>query len=164
MKNNDFSKVYIGGLLFDNVNMDVGFVRCLGKGNKERIVPLGRKAIVSLKRYLGKERQYFLKKRSTNVLFLSRLNKRISRQSIWKMIKKYSRQARIKKPIRPHTLRHSFATHLIQNGYAVTEVQPLLGHNSLNTTIIYLHMASPELLKVKSPYDSLGNKKNEKEK
>jgi integrase/recombinase XerD len=88
-------------------------------------------------------------------LFLGNNSSHYSTSSIQHIIKKAAKQANIKKNVHPHTLRHSFATHLIQNGYAVTEVQPLLGHASLNTTIIYLHMASPELLKIKSPYDSL---------
>ena len=73
------------------------------------------------------------------------------------ILRKATKQAKLKKKVHPHMLRRSFATHLIQNGYAVTEVQPLLGHNSLNTIMIYLHMASPSLLKVKSPLDSLEN-------
>ena len=88
-------------------------------------------------------------------LFSGNNGSHYSAASIRLIIKKATKHASIKKNVHPHTLRHSFATHLIQNGYAVTEIQPLLGHNSLNTTMIYLHMASPELLKVKSPYDDL---------
>ena len=88
-------------------------------------------------------------------LFLGYGRSHYSTSSIRTIIKKASKLAGIKKNVHPHTLRHSFATHLIENGYAVTEVQPLLGHNNIDTTMIYLHMASPNLLKVESPYDSL---------
>ena len=75
--------------------------------------------------------------------------------TIQAIVKNATRKAKITKNVHPHTLRHSFATHLIENGYAVTEIQPLLGHNSANTTMVYLHTASPQLLKVKSPFDNL---------
>ncbi len=129
----------------EDINMDVGFVRCLGKGNKERIIPLGKRAIIYLKRYIEKERPYFLKRRSTNALFLTRLNRRISRQSVWKMIKRYARQARIKKEIRPHILRHSFATHLLERGADLRSVQEMLGHSNISTTQIYTHINKDRL-------------------
>ena len=132
-------------LRLEDVNLEVGFIRCLGKGNKERIVPLGRKAIMWLKRYIEKERPYFLKRRFTNVLFLSRLNKRISRQSIWKMIKRYARKARIRKEIRPHILRHSFATHLLERGADLRSVQEMLGHSDISTTQVYTHINKDRL-------------------
>ncbi len=132
-------------LKLEDVNLEVGFVRCIGKGNKERIVPLGKKAIVSLKRYLERERPIYLKRRSGNELFLSRLNKRLSRQSIWKMMKRYARQAKIKKEIRPHILRHSFATHLLERGADLRSVQEMLGHSDISTTQIYTHINKDRL-------------------
>ncbi|MGD9014893.1 MAG: site-specific tyrosine recombinase XerD [Candidatus Omnitrophota bacterium] len=132
-------------LNLEHVNLDVGFVRCLGKGNKERIVPLGKNAIICLKRYITNARPYFLKNKSTNVLFLTRLNRRISRQSVWKMIKKYARQARIKKEIRPHILRHSFATHLLEGGADLRSVQEMLGHSDISTTQVYTHINKDRL-------------------
>jgi len=132
-------------LAIDNVNLGVGFVRCLGKGNKERIIPLGRKAADCLKKYIERERPHFAKKRSTNILFLTRLNKGISRQSIWKMIRKYARQARIKKEIRPHILRHSFATHLLEGGADLRSVQAMLGHSDISTTQVYTHINKDRL-------------------
>jgi len=128
-----------------DVNLDVGFVRCLGKGNKERIVPLGKKAIEWLSKYIEKERPYFLKKASTDALFLTRLHKRFSRQSIWKMIKKYARRARIRKEIRPHILRHSFATHLLERGADLRSVQEMLGHSDISTTQVYTHINKDRL-------------------
>ena len=132
-------------LKVEDANLDIGFVRCLGKGSKERIIPVGRKAIACLKRYIEKERPYFLKRRLTNALFLTRLNKRISRQSIWKMIKRYARQARLKKEIRPHILRHSFATHLLERGADLRSVQEMLGHSDISTTQIYTHINKDRL-------------------
>jgi len=132
-------------LNLEHLNLDVGFVRCLGKGNKERIVPLGKNAIICLKRYIANARPYFLKRRSSNILFLNRLNRRLSRQSIWKMIKRYARQARIKKEIRPHILRHSFATHLLEGGADLRSVQEMLGHSDISTTQVYTHINKDRL-------------------
>jgi integrase/recombinase XerD len=127
-------------LRLDNVNLDIGFLRCIGKGNKERVIPLGRKAIASIKRYLEVSRPRILKKKSSEYLFVSRIGKKISRQSFWKLIKRYAREARIKKPIRPHILRHSFATHLLERGADLRAVQEMLGHSNISTTQIYTHI------------------------
>ncbi len=132
-------------LKLDNVNLDIGFLRCIGKGNKERIIPLGRKAIESLKRYLQKCRPELLKKKESEFLFLNRFGKKISRQSLWKMIKKYAQAARIKKPIHPHILRHSFATHLLERGADLRSVQEMLGHSNISTTQIYTHINKDRL-------------------
>ena len=93
-------------LRLDGVNLDIGFLRCIGKGNKERVIPLGQKAILSIKRYLESARPKLLGKKQSEFLFISRLGKKISRQSFWKLVKKYAKGAAIKKPIRPHILRH----------------------------------------------------------
>jgi len=132
-------------LKLDNVNLDVGFLRCIGKGNKERVIPIGAKAVNSLKRYLGNSRQALLNKKESEFLFLNRFGKKISRQSLWKVIKKYARQARIKKPIWPHTLRHSFATHLLERGADLRSVQEMLGHSNISTTQIYTHINKDRL-------------------
>jgi len=131
-------------LKMDNLNLGVGFLRCIGKGNKERVIPLGRKAIISLKRYLEFSRPKFLKKES-EFLFLNRFGSKISRQSFWKLIKKYSKEARIKKPMRPHILRHSFATHLLERGADLRSVQEMLGHSNISTTQIYTHINKDRL-------------------
>jgi len=131
-------------LKMDNLNLDVGFLRCIGKGNKERVIPLGKKAIVSLKRYLGFSRSKLLKKES-EFLFLNRFGGKISRQSFWKLVKKYSKEARIKKPMRPHILRHSFATHLLERGADLRSVQEMLGHSNISTTQIYTHINKDRL-------------------
>ncbi len=151
-------------LKVDNVNLDIGFLRCIGKGNKERIIPIGKKAITSIKRYLEISRPKLLnpvrntkvlretdkisngvKKRESEFLFLNRFGKKLSRQSLWKIIKKYARQARIKKPISPHILRHSFATHLLERGADLRSVQEMLGHSNISTTQIYTHINKDRL-------------------
>lgn len=132
-------------LKLDSVNFDIGFVRCIGKGSKERIVPLGKQARLIVKKYLEVARPEFLKKKTSDFLFLNRSGEKISRQSLWKLIKKYARSARIKKPIRPHILRHSFATHLLERGADLRSVQEMLGHSDISTTQIYTHINKDRL-------------------
>ncbi len=129
----------------DNVNMDIGFLRCVGKGNKERVIPLGKKAIGVIQKYLKFSRPRLLKNKECECLFVSRFGKKISRQSFWKIIKKYSREAGIKKSIKPHILRHSFATHLLERGADLRSVQEMLGHSNISTTQIYTHVSKDRL-------------------
>ncbi|MDD5108056.1 MAG: site-specific tyrosine recombinase XerD [Candidatus Omnitrophica bacterium] len=129
----------------NNVNLDIGFLRCIGKGNKERIIPLGKKAIHSINRYLEFSRPYFLKQKTSDYLFISRSGSKLSRQSIWKLIKRYSKEAKIKKVIKVHTLRHSFATHLLERGADLRSVQEMLGHSNISTTQIYTHIDKERL-------------------
>ena len=124
----------------DDVNFDIEFLRCLGKGRKERIVPLGTKAINSIKRYIAVSRPKLLKTKTSDLLFLNRFGRKISRQSLWKMINRYALTARIKKPLYPHILRHSFATHLLERGADLRSVQEMLGHADISTTQIYTHV------------------------
>jgi integrase/recombinase XerD len=135
-------------LKVSDVNLGVGFLRCIGKGNKERVIPLGKQAISSVNRYLRSSRADFLKGKESDYLFLSRFGKKISRQSLWKMIKRYAVGARIKKTIRPHTLRHSFATHLLERGADLRSVQEMLGHSNISTTQIYTHIDKDRLKSV----------------
>jgi len=132
-------------LKVNNANLEVGFVRCIGKGNKERIIPLGKKAIEYIRKYLDSARPEFLKNKNSDFLFISRLGTRISRQSLWKIIKKYAKEADIKKPIKPHILRHSFATHLLEHGADLRSVQEMLGHSNISTTQIYTHINKDRL-------------------
>ena len=127
------------------LNLDVGFIKCKGKGDKERIVPIGSHAASALKRYMQKVRPTLLKNKSDKHLFITRLGKKVSRQSFWKMIKKYAKKSRIKKDIMPHTLRHSFATHLLERGADLRVVQELLGHSDIATTQIYTHINKDRL-------------------
>lgn len=127
------------------INLEMGFIKCKGKGDKERMVPIGSQAKTSISRYIEKVRPSLLKNRVDNHLFLSRLGKRVSRQSFWKMIKRYAKKARIKKEITPHTLRHSFATHLLERGADLRVVQEMLGHSDIATTQIYTHINKERL-------------------
>ena len=128
-------------LSIQDVHFDAGFLRCIGKGSKERIVPLGKESLYAIKKYLESARPKLAKGNSgDSFLFLSRLGKKISRQSFWKLIKHYAESARIKKNIRPHTLRHSFATHLLERGADLRSVQEMLGHADISTTQIYTHI------------------------
>jgi len=132
-------------LKLSNVNLDIGFLRCIGKGNKERVIPLGKKAIHSINRYLEFSRPYLLKNRVSDFLFVNRSGNKLSRQSVWKLIKQYARQARIRKSIKVHTLRHSFATHLLERGADLRSVQEMLGHSNISTTQIYTHIDKERL-------------------
>ncbi|MDD3374661.1 MAG: site-specific tyrosine recombinase XerD [Candidatus Omnitrophica bacterium] len=127
-------------LKVESINTEIGYVRCIGKGQKERIVPIGRKARDSIIKYLEKVRGKLLKTEFSSSLFVSRLGKKISRQSIWKIIKHYAKLANIKKEIKTHTLRHSFATHLLEHGADLRSVQEMLGHSDISTTQIYTHV------------------------
>jgi integrase/recombinase XerD len=132
-------------LKMDDLNMDVGFVKCFGKGSKERIVPFGKKAREGILRYIDKSRPKFLKNKVSNFLFLRRGGKPMSRQTFWKIIKKYVRQAGIKKRVTPHSLRHSFATHILERGADLRVVQEMLGHADISTTQIYTHVNKDRL-------------------
>ncbi|MDP2929870.1 MAG: site-specific tyrosine recombinase XerD [Candidatus Omnitrophota bacterium] len=127
------------------LNLDVGFIKCKGKGDKERMVPIGSHAASAVSRYMQKVRPSLLKNKDDRHLFITRLGKKVSRQSFWKMIKKYAKKARIKKDIMPHTLRHSFATHLLERGADLRVVQEMLGHSDIATTQIYTHINKERL-------------------
>ena len=138
-------------LNMEHVNLSLGFVRCIGKGSKERIIPLGRMAIDYLDRYIVQMRKKLVKQGSPDeALFLSHIGTRLTRQGFWKLIKKYAVEAQIHKPITPHTLRHSFATHLLENGADLRSVQEMLGHSDISTTQIYTHVTKS---KMKQVYD-----------
>ena len=133
-------------LSMDGLNLDVGFIKCRGKGDKERIVPIGKAAKEAVERYAAKVRPKLQKKGGQDShLFLSRLGRKVSRVSFWKMIKKNAKLARIKKGITPHTLRHSFATHLLERGADLRVVQEMLGHADISTTQFYTHINKERL-------------------
>lgn len=140
------------GVNFDDLDLqDAHIVRLTGKGSKQRIVPVGTYACAAMERYLSKGRPA-LEARIRNTpaperraVFLNKRGRRLSRQSVWEIVRNAGERARIDKPLHPHTLRHSFATHLIQGGADVRTVQELLGHASVTTTQIYTHV-SPENL------------------
>ena len=135
------------GIKLNDLNLDIGFVRCIGKGSKERIIPVGKSAILAITRYLEKSRGK-LSKQPNSFVFLNRSGNRISRQSVWKIIKKYAKMAKIRKEIKPHTLRHSFATHLLERGADLRSVQEMLGHSNISTTQIYTHVNRDRLKEI----------------
>lgn len=135
-------------LNIDQVNLDVGYVRCLGKGSKERIIPLGSLAAESVGAYLRQARVKLNPGPGETALFLNHHGRRMTRQGFWKIIKHYARLAGIQKKLAPHTLRHSFATHLLENGADLRSVQEMLGHADITTTQIYTHLTRGHLTEV----------------
>ncbi|MBI2902041.1 MAG: site-specific tyrosine recombinase XerD [Candidatus Methylomirabilis oxyfera] len=137
-------------LRLSDVNLEVGYVRCHGKGSKERVIPLGAKAQSWVRRYLASARPRLSRGGSSPALFLSRLGRPLTRQGFWKRIRAYARAAGIDRPVSPHTLRHSFATHLLERGADLRAVQMMLGHADISTTQIYTHVSRAHL---KAIYD-----------
>ncbi|WP_333664837.1 site-specific tyrosine recombinase XerD [Desulfobacter postgatei] len=131
-----------------DVNLDAGLVRVMGKGAKERIVPIGSKAKDAARLWLDQGRPMALKQLSSDFLFIARAGQPMTRQAFWKIIKKYALVAGIVRPISPHTLRHSFATHLIEGGADLRSVQTMLGHSDISTTQIYTHISREYLIKM----------------
>lgn len=139
-------------LKVSDLHLSMGFVRCLGKGAKERIIPLGNVAEQAVEDYLQHGRSAILKnKKDERVLFLNQHGRPLTRQGFWKILKKIALEANIQKPITPHILRHSFATHLLENGADLRAVQEMLGHTDISTTQIYTHVTKTRL---KDMYDT----------
>jgi len=132
-------------LEMSQINMQQGIVRVMGKGGKERLVPLGEEALDWLESYLRQSRADIIKGRPVDALFPTNRGGAMTRQAFWQLIKRYAKQAGIKKDLSPHTLRHAFATHLINHGADLRVVQLLLGHSNLSTTQIYTHVARERL-------------------
>jgi len=135
-------------LKVDKVNLDMGFITVIGKGNKERIVPFGDEAKRWLLKYLKEGREKFLKGRVSPYLYLNARGDKLTRQYIWKMLKKYGRMVGIEDKIKPHILRHSFATHLLEKGANLRLVQILLGHSQISTTEIYTFISRKRIKKI----------------
>ena len=132
-------------LKIEDVDLDMCIVRCMGKGSKERIVPFGEYAHRYLKEYIYKYRSNFIKKEASEYLFLNNHGKKMTRQGFFKVIKAIALEKGIKKDISPHTLRHSFATHLLNGGADLRSIQEMLGHSNLATTQIYTNISREEL-------------------
>lgn len=133
------------GLTLYQVNLRQGVVRVMGKGGKERMVPMGEEAMSWLERFMREARPLMLGRVQSDVMFPSRRARQMTRQTFWHRIKRYASQAGIEKPLSPHTLRHAFATHLLNHGADLRVVQLLLGHSDLSTTQIYTHIASTRI-------------------
>ena len=142
----------LAGLAPEGVDIQVGFVRVKGKGDKERVIPIGEVARERLDIYLREGRPRLLKGRESPYLFVNRQGRGLSRQGIWKLIKRYALQAGVLTPITPHTLRHSFATHLLERGADLRFVQVMLGHADIGTTQIYTHLNQEYLRKIYQQY------------
>lgn len=140
------------GLARDRVNLDAGFLIVTGKGNKERIVPMGAEAVSSVARYLTEARPLLDRGSGGNLVFLNRRGTRLSRQYFWRTIKAYALAMDIHKQISPHTLRHSFATHLLSGGADLRSVQMMLGHADIATTELYTHVDRTRLKQVHKKY------------
>lgn len=133
------------GLSVAQVSLDMGVARVMGKGSKERLVPLGEEALDWVKRYLAEARPALLAGKLSDALFVTQRGAAMTRQMFWYLIKKYAKEGGLHKPLSPHTLRHAFATHLLNHGADLRVVQMLLGHSDISTTQIYTHVARERL-------------------
>jgi len=138
------------------VSQDMGVVRIMGKGSKERLVPLGEEALSWVKRYLKEARPQILGRRSSDALFVTARAEGMTRQSFWHLLKRHASHAGLRKAISPHTLRHAFATHLLNHGADLRVVQMLLGHSDISTTQIYTHVARERLKQLHAKHHPRG--------
>ena len=143
-------------LQFRDTNTEAGFVRVFGKGAKERVVPMGRQAVAKIEAYLKTARPLLLKNLTSRYLFVARAGKPMTRQGFWKILKRYSLRANLGKNVTPHTLRHSFASHLLEGGADLRSVQLMLGHVDIATTQIYTHVAREQLKRAHRRYHPRG--------
>lgn len=144
------------GLQVSQVSLNQGVVRVFGKGSKERLVPMGEEALAWLQRYLSGPRRELLRGNPSDVLFPSKQGRQMTRQTFWHRIKIYARRAGISQPLSPHTLRHAFATHLLNHGADLRVVQMLLGHSDLTTTQIYTHVARQRMQELHAQHHPRG--------
>ena len=131
-----------------DLNLDVGYLDCQGKGGKVRAVPLGNSAKEALEQYLDQARQSLLKGKGSPMIFLTNRGQGMTRQGFWKMLRRYGKLAGIRSPLKPHAVRHSFATHLLQRGADLRAVQMMLGHSDISTTQIYTHVLKERLKEI----------------
>ncbi|HEX4051493.1 MAG TPA: site-specific tyrosine recombinase XerD [Steroidobacteraceae bacterium] len=143
-------------LKLTQVNLNQGVIRVLGKGNRERLIPLGEEAVRWLTAFINGPRNDILLDRSTDCMFPTRRGDRMTRQAFWHIIKRYARKACVNRDLSPHTLRHAFATHLLNHGADLRVVQMLLGHSDLSTTQIYTHVARERMKELHSQHHPRG--------
>lgn len=139
----EMANLKLGDIVFDE-----NIIRVLGKGSKERIVPIGKTALMLIQKYIRSIRPQLLKENSVPYLFLSNNGKKLDRERIWMVVKEAAKRANITKEVHPHTLRHSFASHLLENGADLRAIQEMLGHADISTTQIYTHISAKRLLSV----------------
>ena len=144
------------GIELGQIDLQVGVIKILGKGNKERLVPVGEQAVGCLLKYIQQARHQLLKHIASSHLFLSSRGTAMSRQAFWQLIKRYALQAGIKSKVSPHSLRHAFATHLLNHGADLRVLQMLLGHSDLSTTQIYTHVATARLQEIHQKHHPRG--------
>ena len=135
-------------LVFSDIDLKNRFIKVKGKGGRERLVPMSDESIRIVKKYLKDSRPFIIRNRTSEYLFISKKGSMLNRKSAWRLLKGYVVRANIEKNITPHTLRHSFATHLIENGADLKSVQELLGHMDISTTQVYTHLASKQLKEI----------------
>jgi len=138
------------------LKLDIGCLNAFGKGSKQRLIPLGEVAIEILQEYLQNGRHKLLKNLTSEEVFLNVRGKKLSRQGFWKNLRNYALKAEIKQKVYPHMLRHSFATHLLENGADLRSVQTMLGHVDISTTQIYTHVIQERLQKLHQQYHPRG--------
>jgi integrase/recombinase XerD len=136
------------GIRLEHLHLDAGFVTVIGKGNKERVVPIGRKAIEAINNYLAAGRPKLVTAASSANLFLTRRGRPFAATTLWLRVKRRARRAGVERNVTPHMLRHSFATHLLENGADLRVIQELLGHSNISTTEVYTHVAISRLREV----------------
>jgi integrase/recombinase XerD len=144
------------GLSVAQVSLDMGVVRVMGKGSKERLVPLGEEALDWLRRYLAESRPALLQQQPSNAMFVTGRGDGMTRQMFWYLIKRHAKHGGLSKPLSPHTLRHAFATHLLNHGADLRVVQMLLGHADISTTQIYTHVARERLKQLHAAHHPRG--------
>jgi len=144
------------GLRLGDLKLDIGCLNAFGKGSKQRLIPLGEVAIEILQEYLQNGRHKLLKNLTSEEVFLNVRGKKLSRQGFWKSLRNYALKAEIKQKVYPHMLRHSFATHLLENGADLRSVQTMLGHVDISTTQIYTHVIQERLQKLHQQYHPRG--------
>lgn len=143
-------------LAIGDVDLTNNFINVIGKGNKQRMVPMGKEAVRLINKYIQDSRPVIISNRDSEYLFISKKGSQLNRKSVWRLLKNYVTRTEIQKNITPHTLRHSFATHLIENGADLRSVQELLGHMDISTTQVYTHMAKKHLQKLHKSYHPKG--------
>jgi len=146
----------LASLTMNSINWQVGFLVVMGKGSKERVVPIGKTAYDSVRRYVDEARPKLVKSKTTDVLFLNRFGGAFTRQGLWKIIVHYAQKAGLQKNVHPHTFRHSFASHLLEGGADLRAVQVMLGHADISTTQIYTHITKDRLKEIHRKFHPRG--------